>query len=83
MEILSESYQESVISEDSYIDILHKMSDSLIERQPVPDDSIIQQLGLINSNKQHVITAEMVPGFIGYLRKLIQPQPQIALNYRL
>ncbi len=80
LETLNDAYQESVILKDSYINILRKMSISLIERKPAPDESIMQQLGLITNIRQHVITAEMVPGFIEYLRQLILPQ--VAANHR-
>ena len=79
LEILGEAYQESVISENSYIAILHMMKISLIERKPAPDESIMQQLGLIININRH-IKVKVVPEFIGYLRQLIQPQ--VDINYR-
>ncbi len=80
LEILQEAYHESIISENNYINILRKISLSLIESKPAPDDSIIQQLNEVTKNKQRVITSEMLPGFIEYLRQLISPQ--IPANYR-
>lgn len=82
IDITSQAFKDSVISRESYSNILRNLAASLIERKPAPDESIMQQLDLIINNEKDVITPKIISEFIEYLRELIRPDKGPAFRQK-
>lgn len=82
IDITSQAFKDSVISCESYSNILRNLATSLIERKPAPDESIMQQLDLIINNEKDVITPQISSEFIEYLRELIRPDEEPAFRQK-
>jgi len=78
LDILDRACDESAISHERRIKVLRDLADSLTERKPPPDDSIMQQLSLVIGVKHDVLAPGLTSGIVEYLRKLIRENP----NYR-